>query len=85
MTTISEAELAVSVQSKVVRSFTIKETAAGRYRITVELTWRKGQLKLVTARKTVREWASLDRLVAHIHEMYGTPPPINLILYDEED
>ena len=51
----------------------------------IDLTWRKEQLTLITARKSVREWASLDRLVAHIHEAYGTAPPITLKLCDTEE
>ena len=85
MDTISESDIAISVQNKVVKTFTIEQTISGRYRITIELTWRKEPLKLVTARKTIREWASLDRLVSHIHEVYGTPPPITIFLYKNED
>jgi len=83
--TISEIELAISVKNKVVRNFIITQTTGGRYQITIDLTWRKEQLTLITARKSVREWASLDRLVAHIHEAYGTAPPITLKLCDTEE
>ena len=83
--TISESDLALSVKNRVVRHVIITQTAGGRYQITVDLTWRKEQLTLVTARKKVREWVSLDRLVAHIQDSYGNPPPITLKLCDIEE
>ena len=82
--TISETDRAISVKNKAVRNFIITQNANGKFQITIELTWRREILKLMTARKTVREWVSLDRLVAHIHEAYGTPPPITLILCETE-
>jgi hypothetical protein len=82
---ISESDLAISVKNRVVRNFIITQTTSGKYQITVDLTWRKEQLTLVTARKTVREWVSLDRLVAHIQDNYGNPPPITLKLCDIEE
>jgi hypothetical protein len=83
--TISEVDIAISVKNKVVRNFIITQTTSGRYQITIELTWRKELLKAITARKTIKEWASLDRLVAHIHEAYGTAPPITLKLCETEE
>ena len=82
---ITETDLAISIKNKAVRNFIITQTANGKYQITIELTWRREILKLITARKTVREWASLNTLVSHIHKAYGTPPPITLILCETEE
>ena len=82
--TITEDELAVNVQNKVVRHFMIKQTKNLTYNVIVELTWRKEQLKLINSRKEVKEWVSLDRLIAHIQRKYGIPPPITLFLSETD-
>ena len=53
------------------------------FRIYVRLSWKEGEILLVTQRKTPREWASLDRLVRHIVNHYGPVPPITLHLRGE--
>ena len=83
--TITEVDLAISVKNKVVRNFIITQTPNGKYQIAVDLTWRKEQLTLITARKTVREWVSLDRLIAHIQNNYGNLSAITLKLCDIEE
>jgi hypothetical protein len=48
------------------------------------LTWKEGDFHLVTTRKTIREWASLDRLARHIRDNCGIPPSIELSLQHPE-
>ncbi|BBA32529.1 uncharacterized protein sS8_0564 [Methylocaldum marinum] len=81
---ITEADLILNVQKKTVKRFKIIQGPHGRYTIVVTLTWREEELTLMTARKTVKEWASLDRLVRHIQEHYGDVPTIWLILNTRE-
>jgi hypothetical protein len=84
--TISEAALIDNIRNGAVKRFTIRENAAGRYEIRVVLTWRKENLILITARKKVREWVSMDRLLRHIKENYGDQvPTIGLTLFRGED
>lgn len=80
MTTISESGLGDAVKNNAVKVLNILQTASGDYEIVVQLTWKEGDLHLATARKTVRKWASLDRLVKHIRENYGIPPVVLLKL-----
>lgn len=81
-TIINESDLTLYVQSKVVKRLHFIETANGKWRILVELTTQKGALlDLVTMRKTRREWASLDRLIRHLHEKNLVVPDISLTLH----
>lgn len=84
MNTLSEAELTDFVKNKAVRRLSIVQNEAGKYQIIVNLTWKEGDWNLVTTRKTIREWASLDRLARHIRENYGIPPAIALSLQHSE-
>jgi len=85
MNTVSEAELADFVRNKAVSQLNIVQGASGKYRIVVNLTWKEGDWHLLTLRKTIREWVSLDRLAHHIRKHYGIPPSINLSLYPLEN
>lgn len=82
MNTITESELIDAVRNKAVTRLHIAQNKAdSRYRIVINLNWKKGDWPLVTARKkTPREWASLDRLALHIKEKYGAIPEISLSL-----
>lgn len=82
MNAINEAELIDFVKNKVVKRLHIVQNEAERYEIIVNLTWKKGDLNLVTTRGKNREWVSLDRLARHIKEKHeGALPPIGLSLY----
>lgn len=74
MNTVTEAELKDFVQNGAVKSLHIKRVASGSYQLTVNLNWKKGDFHLVTSRKTVREWVSLDRLANHINKTYQITP-----------
>lgn len=78
--TLTESELADFLKNNAVRKLTIILGPSGKFRIVVNLTWKQGDYYLLTTRKTVREWASLDRLARHINDNYGVPPLIELSL-----
>lgn len=85
MNTLSEAELTDFVKNKAVKRLNIVQNESDKYQIVVNLTWKEGDWHLVTTRKTIREWASLDRLARHIRESYGIPPGISLSLHHLEN
>jgi hypothetical protein len=81
MNGINQAELVDFVRNRAVTRFRIIQNAANNYQIVINLTWKEGDLNLVTARGKPREWASLHRLARHIQEEYlGHLPPIDLTL-----
>ncbi|MDR2031360.1 MAG: hypothetical protein LBP86_03680 [Azoarcus sp.] len=81
MNSLSNLELADFARNQAVKQLKIvQNNKSGKYRIIVKLTWKEGDWSLSTSRKTIREWASLDRLVRHIRENYGIPPSISLSL-----
>lgn len=84
MNTLSEAELTDFVKNKAVKRLNIVQNESDKYQIVANLTWKEGDWHLVTTRKTIREWASLDRLARHIRENYGIPPAIALSLQNSE-
>jgi len=81
MNTVSESELIDYVKNSAVKRLNIVQSGVNKYQIVVVLTWKEGELNLVTTRGKPREWASLDRLSRHIREKYdGVLPPIGLTL-----
>lgn len=85
MNILSEAELTDFVKNQAVKRLNIVQNESSKYQIIVNLTWKEGDWNLLTTRKTIREWASLDRLARHIRENYGIPPSISLSLYQLEN
>ena len=85
MNTLSAAELTDFVRNKAVKRLNVVQNGVEKYQIVVNLTWKEGDWHLVTTRKTIREWASLDRLARHIRENYGIPPAISLSLHPLEN
>lgn len=81
MGTIYEADLEDAGRNKAIRKLQIVQQQNGKYEIVVNLTWKDGDYTLVTQRKNVREWASLDRLVEHIRDCYGIVPDVQLVLF----
>jgi len=84
MNTITEAELVDFMKNNAVKMMRIVQNEAGKYQIVINLTWKEGDWNLVTTRKTIREWASLDRLVRHIQSNYGVPPATCLTIHKGE-
>ncbi|MFJ3465763.1 hypothetical protein [Achromobacter spanius] len=80
MNHISEADLKDMVGNSAVKQMTIQQTKDRKYQILVNLTWKSGDVQLFSTRNAPREWASLDRLVAHIQTNYGLIPKIALVL-----
>ncbi|MEI6706029.1 MAG: hypothetical protein WCK96_02715 [Methylococcales bacterium] len=86
MNIVEEAELVDLAKNNAVKSLNIVQTESNTYKIIVCLTWKKGEFHLVTARKTPREWSSLDRLTRHINEKYiGKIPLVQLSLQSQKD
>lgn len=84
MNTLSEAELKDFFRNRAVKQLYIVQNGSGEYHLAVTLTWKEGVWKLLTSRRTIREWASLDRLALHIRKKYGIPPAISLSLHNLE-
>lgn len=84
MNGVREAELVDYVRNQAVRRFRIVQNIYNNYQIVVNLTWKEGDMDLVTSRSGPREWVSLDRLIRHIKEQYRGPlPPIDITLNTE--
>lgn len=85
MNAIHESELEDAGRNKAIKRLRIAQQRTGKFGIVVNLTWKEGDFTLVTQRKNVREWASLDRLSTHIQENYGTVPSISLTLLPKQE
>ncbi|MCW8167077.1 hypothetical protein D8B22_19530 [Verminephrobacter aporrectodeae subsp. tuberculatae] len=85
MNTLNEAELTDFTKNNAVKRLCIVQSESGKYQIIVNLTWKEGEFNLITTRKTIRKWSSLDRLARHIRENYGIPPSISLSLHQLEN
>jgi hypothetical protein len=55
------------------------------YRIVATLTHGQGDFVLISYRKNVREWKSLDRLFKYLLENYKNIPTIKLLLESTEE
>lgn len=82
---ITERELIDNTENNAVQTLKIVETDEGKFRIYINLSWKKGEFYLETQRKTFREWSSLDRLVLHINTNYGSIPLIILQLRNHQN
>ncbi len=67
---IEEAELVEFIKTKAVREINIVQSTNKKYRIITKLTWKDGAFLLVSYRKRVREWSTLDTLIRYIRETY---------------
>jgi hypothetical protein len=77
---IPERDLIDNTENNAVQTLKIVQTEDDKFQLHITLTWKEGELYLETQRKTVREWSSLDRLVHHINNYYGSIPLIILQL-----
>lgn len=79
--TYTEAELADFLEHKVVQKLSIVQLGLDRYELIMSLTWKPGNWRIITLRKTPREWSSLDRLTKHIiKKSVNGLPQIDLLL-----
>ncbi len=85
--TIQENELVKNLSNGAVTLLRIVEDKKGKYQTFVQLSWREGEIQVVTQRKKPKQWASLDRLAAHIKKYYygNLIPVITLQLQGAED
>jgi len=67
---IEEAELVEFVKTKAVREINIVQAPSKKYRIVTKLNWKDGAFLLVSYRKRVREWSTLDTLIRYLRETY---------------
>lgn len=84
MNAITESELEDAGRNKAIKQLHIVQKQNGKFEIVVNLTWKDGDLTLVSQRKHIREWANLQRLYRHIQEKYGEVPAICLKLLPKE-
>jgi hypothetical protein len=82
---ITERELIDNTVNNAVQILKIAQTKDDKFRLIINLKWKKGEFYLETQRKTIREWSSLDRLVQHINLNYGSIPLIILNLRNQQD
>ena len=80
MHTIFEAEIEDAGRNRAIKKLQLVQNARRKFEVIVNLTWKEGDFTLVTQRKNIREWVSLDRLSLHIQENYGFIPSIALSL-----
>ena len=76
---VTDSELIDYLKNRVVHKIRVYENEKGRYQITVQVSWKGGELQLITTRKKPREWASLDRMVKHFKTV-GVAKHINWVI-----
>ncbi len=78
--TMQEHELVKNLESGAISIMRITEDEQGKYQIFVKLTWKQEEVQLVTQRGKPKQWASLDRLAAHIKKhYYGNIIPVTTL------
>lgn len=77
---VTENLMAEYLKSKAIKEISVIENENGKYLIGITVTWKKGEMRLVTARKKPKEWVSLDRLARHLKKLDGDLPSIVLTL-----
>lgn len=80
MEPITEKELDIAGANKAIKNLRIVQLDNGTFSILVTLTWRVGELTLITQKKEVRGWVNLNLLLKHIKEKYGITSEINVKL-----
>lgn len=82
MNTITEPQLIDNAKNgTIVCIKAVPDRAAGKgYNIYVQLNWKEGDLLLITQKKIPRNWASADRLLAHMNKTYGVVSTITIFL-----
>ena len=86
MNTITEAELTSFARSGVVTCIKAVPAQDGRgVNLYVRLSWKEGDLLLITQKKQPRVWASVDRLLAHIGHHYRTVDSLHIFLRNAEN
>ena len=72
MTASNESEIIVEslmfeyLKNKAVKRISIEETPHGTYIVSVRLPWKVEEMRVVTARKKIKEWASMDSLIRRL-------------------
>ena len=85
MNTIIEADLLDNSRNLAIKRIQIVQGKNLKYQLIVNLTWKEGDLVVITRRKKPREWVNLHRLALHMIENYGTTPEITLTFYQPKE
>lgn len=81
MNTITEAELRDNAKNGAVKSIkAMPSPDCDGFCVFATLTWKEGDLLLITQKKTPRTWASADRLLAHINRNYCEVSSLTIFL-----
>ncbi len=81
MNTITEAELRDNAKNGAVHCIKAMPSPEGKgFCLFVNLTWKEGDLLLITQKKTPRTWASADRLLNHIDKNYREVSSLTIFL-----
>lgn len=79
MFTANETELIDYAANKVIVSFKIIEEKSGKFNLSFTLSWKKdGDCMLISARKDLRKWASLNTLLTFIKGLNVPDVPISI-------
>ncbi len=86
MNTITEAELIDNAQNGAVVYIKAAKSQNGKgFNLYVNLTWKEGDLLLITQKKEPRNWVSADRLLAHIEKNYREVASLTIFLRGIQD
>lgn len=85
MNTITEPTLADNARNGSVTCIKAVPSQDGKgFNIFVNLSWKEGDLLLVTQRKIARTWKSADRLLEHINNNYQKVSYFSIFLQGPE-
>lgn len=72
---MKEADMVLCARAQGIKSLYVVQSTNG-WMLEADLNWQKQRVTLVTQKGSVREWASIDRLIAHIKSAYAVRVPI---------
>lgn len=85
MNTITEAELVDNARNGAVTCIKAVPGQNGKgFNLYANLTWKEGDLLLITQKKEPRNWTSADRLLAHIDRKYRKVDSLHIFLRNSE-
>jgi hypothetical protein len=83
MDLIKEFLLVDFVTHRIMTAVTIVETKAGRFTLTVYVSWKDDAYQLANARHQPRTWANLNTLIRFLKPLHLSKVPMTLVL-DED-
>lgn len=86
MNTITEKELVDNANNGAVVAIKATKSPDGTgFNLYVNLTWKEGDLLLITQKRKPRTWKSADRLLKHIETNYSEIVALAIFLKHGED